>query len=457
MINGQTFFTRFASSSPLVIADETVYQVTDRKATANRGQLQLGNSQLYLAAGPSLSTLEQFERQRFRQEILAFQKQYVEQALKEELFSKQEASDLYTHRRTIEFILLEVLPQMIDTAYELGELMGVQFDGSQTGRKVMEDIIAAEEARLKDPSLAQKTPQQQVQEARESLLARLNQQQQEPFFKNWQPHPQPRSLFSQLTDSLLLYVLEGFVFQLEPKEKEKEKKNKGMVVHYDKKEYHPQRIALVSDVEAVYHRILLQQFRKEALETLAAPSDLTPLVKQKEVLDLFAEREEFRYGNLGYVRKGENFFVFWETPQFAMQNPLKPTEYHPFPKSRIGVRINYSDERFFQGEACIIDPMVHPFLRQWDAGYQKICILNFNPFSNDAYGIVRHLSTAVNAFTNGLTMESLKRHGTLDETAPYFGQPLKDSLDHAGRISRAEALQRGYKITNEWDLEGREL
>ncbi len=460
MLESPTFLSRCASTSSFAIVNERLYQLTDRLGEAEQ-YICLGNQQFEIVPSASIVDIELFERKIHEGKIFQFKKKYIAEALQQEIRSRYEIVDYDNAVRTMEFILYEVLPMMIDTAYELGDLLHVQKDDVKTGKQVVEELVAEE---LKKVRL----PEKQVMDTAElkcKLEQKIEQEMPAPLFddKNNGAGGAEKATATTSLGKVLhapVYIYGQHAYELvrrgrRDRGEQRDKREQGDIrFHIDSKDYWLERSIPLATVEKTYQRILQQHFQREALGEMQAQVNLTQ-EKQRSAMERLAERQEMSYGNLGYLRSGTQFYVYWETAPFAMQNPLTPEQYHPFPAARIGVRVNYSNGAVHQNQAIVINPMVHPFLRDWRQGWQPICILDLSSNdSPDAFGIVRRISTAVNAFTNGLTEESLHRHGVLDENAGYFGRPLRESLDHAGRLSREEALRRGCRITNEWNLEG---
>src|SRR3989338_2162412 len=108
-----TFFQRFAARSPFLVVDEMLYQIQDRQG---EDYVQIGNSRFGIAPSPLLQ-IEQFNKETHAQEIFSFKQEYIKEALQQEIRSRQDIKNYNDVRKTLDFILFEVLPLMIDTAY----------------------------------------------------------------------------------------------------------------------------------------------------------------------------------------------------------------------------------------------------------------------------------------------------------------------------------------------------
>lgn len=319
--------------------------------------------------------------------------------------------------------------------------------GTKTGKEVMDEIVTKE---LKD---IEEAGDEDISGLKQAILARLDERVAPIDPRIGDKEQKPTSLLGKIINNGSMYISHGVVFLLE-----EGKKEHGIVAQFDGRVLHATPLIIgVGAVEERLREALLTKWKREAVEEFEG--QLKELGKgdkrRKAALERFADRKEFCYGNLGYIREQDHFYVYWEMPKFAMQHPLKPEQYHPFPPAKISVRINSSHGEIHSHGPYVANAMVHPTLKDWETPYQHICILTQRSFGNSAFDIVRHISYAINAFTSGLTIESLDRHGQRDENAPYFGIPLRKSLYHGGQMTREEAVQQGYRITNEWNLEGR--
>ncbi|MBI4441022.1 hypothetical protein HY639_02540 [Candidatus Woesearchaeota archaeon] len=431
-----TFFGRLPS--PFFIVDEHIYDIRTPARDVNGDHVRIGTCTFPLVAAGTLSNWELFEEQISRDATFAFKKKYVADAIAQEIRSRSEIKNLADLTKACTFIIHDVMPLMIDTAYELGQLVGVELNGPKTGKDVIDDIMKKELAALET-----KDTKMSMDDVKKSILAQL-------------PAPKPlwggKELGSSLLGTLLgetpVYVAHDDVYALS------KEKTGGFVVCLGKKKYGIARKCFVQELEATYQKALETQHKWQAIDEVAQ-QHIDTANKKQSAMECFAGRKQFNYGNLGYLREEESFYVYWEVPKFCMQNPVHPKEYIPFPPTKVSVRVNVSDGAIYGEGAYIVDAMVHPFLQRWDGQYEHVCILSRYAVNGTADGIVRGISTAINAFTNGLTRESLEAHGRTDEESAYYGHSLRMIFEKNGRLSRQEAVAQGYLITNEWVLEGK--
>ena len=444
-----TFFGKFSgeeAGSPFVIARDRIYQIASTRHDARTAYLKSGDLTLDLVVSSTLAQMEVFEERRVEEDIFLYQKAFIAQALQREIESGAQIKNYKNTKKALEFVLFEVLPLMIDTAYELGELLGVEDKGKKTGREVIDEIVKQE--------TKEKEPEDKLVEVRamkKRLLSEIPEKGDPILARDIAGVVDTTSVLGNMLNGASVYVVNGQVFRLV-----KTQTPTPFHISIDGVQYEIKHETYSKNIETRYKEALQNRWKRNAI----ALFDEQVLVEQvdekrRASAEPFLEKKEFRYGNLGYIREGDSFYVYWQTPKFAMQNPLSPKEYHPFPATRIGVRVYNDSGYMYATDAIVVDPTAHPFLRNWEGRYEKICILSSGGIDSSALGIVTGLSTGINAFTNGLTMESLDRHGVRSEDARYFDRPLKSSLRRDPSIPRGDAVQQGYRITNEWNLEAR--
>ena len=442
----QTFFGRFASLSPFAILDEQVYRVVSRPPSPKEPFLQSGEQRLAMLPSLTLSQIEDCERTLQREDIFALKRDYLQEALRQEIWSPADIKNSQEALHAVTFIMQEVLPLLIDSRDDLWANLGLKVKAEKGGKQCIEEILARELHGAQHKA-GQISPQE-VERAKAALLAVLNSK--TPALPDTVHHPKaytPASLFAKLSRNSPLYVMGDKAFFLTASETP-------LRIHLCGKTYGTELYRSVEKIDTTYREFLLNAYSQEALQEFDEQfrAHLRQAHRRSGSLKDFAKRPAFQYENLGWVRKEDTVYAYWEIPPFAMRNPLRPAVYHPFPATKVGVGINSSRGQIHVGEAEILNAMVHPFLHDWEHPFQKICILSGRDYKNTPYEIVLRISTAINAFTNGLTHESIVRHGAEDESARYFSRPLKDSLGRVGDLSRQEALAKGYIITNEWHI-----
>ena len=421
-MKSKTFWGRFSDLSPFIILDEELYQISDINGNEN-SCIRSGNVSLDILNPVSILYLETIEKERYRDQIFQFQKQFVAEALKEEIFSRDEIKNFDNVTKALTFILYDLID-------------------NKTGKEIIDSILAEEEKLVKIDNNADN-----VAEIRRSIASRLEKEVVTPVIIG-DGKTNNSSILTKLLNGVPVYVSNGRVYKLTEKYDDG-----GFYVKLKGQIYFIEDLCDINKVEEAYKKATMLDLKKEALNEFDDQFKAANVDKKNlGLIERFAQKKEFRYDHLGYVRDGETFYVFWEVPKFAMQNPLRPKVYHPFPASKVAINVNYSNGQAYHEGSYILDAMVHPFLQNWEAKKQHICILGERPFDNKTYSMVRHLSNTVNAFINGLTIESLKLHGIESEDALYFGAPLKKSLTAVGELSREEAVKQGYLITNEWNL-----
>src|SRR3989344_3017545 len=437
MVARQTFLNKFASLSPFLFLDDKLYQISDRENGTD--YLRIGSKKFSLVSSIDVSTLELFDRQLNNKSITEFKKEFASENLRKEWRSGDQVNNHNDLAMALEFILYSVMPLMIDTANEMGELLGVELKNSKTGKEVMEEIVNDEFKNLKNTN-----PTVKIKDLKQSLLSKMDGNVRRAI-DNYNTNA--KSIFGKVVGNNPLYFSSGNVFRLRPGN------SQDLTISVNKKNYTMNdNVMTIDNLERFYSNQLDNILKIESINEVNDQHEIVnEFEKLKSVTDAFVKKSTFNYGNLGYVRKDLAFYVYWEMPKFAMQNPVRTEVYHPFEVAKVAVRLNASNGNIHHERAYIINKMVHPFLADWDNGYQHICIMSRKDYDSTAESIVRHVSTAINAFTKGLTLERLDGHGSRDdENSLYFGHSLANVYNLVGSLSRNEAVKNGYRITNEW-------
>lgn len=448
-MNNNTFLTRLASNGSFVIANETFYQISEKEeGIIYPDSMFCGGLELALTTSGSLIDLERFYRSACKKEIFDYKKKLIQDILQRELMSGKDIKNYRDVKCALKFILEQFLPLMIDTAYEMGELLGVPNNlGVKTGRQVIDDLVKEEVSRIdvEDPS-------ERIQRLKKDIEKQIKPNEIIMHWKDNFTYPKPNyngntSTLGFFTDHVPLYFSRGNVFILTPKD------NDDAVFIIDGKRYSPVHYTNIESFDSAYYAELIKCFEREAITEFDAQFAQVLLdSKSEKGFEAFANKPRFQYGNLGYVRDGDAFYVYWEIPKFAMQNPVKPHLCNPYPAAKVALIIYSSEGKIFRSnEAHCIDPMIHPSLALWNQNFVKICNLSGRYRGSTAQDAMADLSDGINSFVNGLTMESLIRHGSRDEDCYFYGTSLRNILKKVGYLSIENAMEQGYKITNVWN------
>lgn len=426
----ETFFHRMAGEGPFFIMGGNLYQFTDRSSNLENAVEAKGIRQGLVCSG-SVQDWEEYERARLEQDIFQFKKAFASQAVNQEIRSREEIRYSRDRIRALEFILYDLLPCMMDV--RVNQLVT---DSTRTSRQVMEDLILSETGPAR---------QLDAEQLKADIRATIEREFTTPATVFERLDQDPASRLSLLGEQVLggrnVYVRQEQVMLLVPGS------SQGFQVHWEGGIYRLEQGKTVEEVERAYQKARANQFRMEALKE--AEIQAGHLDGHIEPLERWGQKKEFRHRNIGYVRDDNVFYVYWEVPKFAMQNPLHQERYHPFPVSRVAVRVNASGGCVHHSGAYVIEPMKHPFLEFWDQKYTWICPGEMERvYPDTSEGMAQHISEAVNAFMNGLTRSSLETH-KLDGKILFFNRPLEKILEQVGVLTREEAIKQSYQITNE--------
>ncbi len=443
-----TFLSRLGAHGAFVIANETFYQVCEKREGASYDNLMLCNGlELALVPSGSLQELERFERSSRRQENFDYKKKFVQNTLQRELMSDKDIKNYDDVKCALKYILEEFLPLMIDTAYEMGELLGVpNVQGVKTGRQVIDDLVQEELALMETED-----PAERIKILKAIVGKKIKPSEQILRWEDTFTDPKPNyngntSTLGAFTDQTPLYFSRGIVATLTPKE------DGDVVLVINGKKYSLGNHITIQHFDAKYAEETAKSLEREALDDFDAQFEQLSIdLKKEKGFNAFASKPSFSYGNLGYIRQGDAFYVYWEVPKFAMQNPVKPHLCNPYPATKVALRIHASGGQIFRSEhAYAIDPMIHPTLEDWKNPFAHICTLSGKFRGNEAKNAMADLSDGINSFINGLTMQSLIVHGSGDDDCRFYNRPLRRILEKVGYLKLEDAMAQGYKITNVW-------
>ncbi|MBI4918513.1 hypothetical protein HY837_01175 [archaeon] len=459
----QTFISSIVHEAPFVIANGQLYQISD--LVEGKDFIRSGNINLGLIPSANLAEIELFELNSRSKEIFNYKKRYIEEELDKEFISKSDIKSKENVTTALNFILNEFLPLMIDTSYEVGDLLGVDLKGNKTGKQIIDNIVKNETQIGQGKDLEQDVAKmRKIIEAKQAKgptpLFPAEKKEEEKtvlgkitdFLTGKEKTENPNhSVLGEMIQNVSLYFSKGQVYKLQPA-----KETEGVTFVINGKNY---SLLHFSDL-AYFENQYLEQFRRVLQNQALTEFDkqfqkvLEGIANKRNGFDEFMKKNQFSYGNLGYVRSEDSFYVYWEVPKFAMQNPVKTNMCNPYSPAKVAVRVQASNGAIYLGDhEYIIDKMIHPTLRNWDKQFCDICHLDRKRRGTSAKDAMANLSDGINSFTNGLTQESLRAHGDLSEDAAFFGVSLKKVFEKTGYLSIEDALAQGYRITNVWDVD----
>lgn len=438
-------FLELSSDTPLVIVDERLYHLSNSDSDGEN-YFFVGDQRISLTPGPSIAEIESFERAKNANDILEYQQRWLMENVDSHLMSSEEASKSKALTQASEFIMQEAMPLMIDTARELGSVLGIDVTNEKTGKELIAEVLAEENAKLIEETRAKL---EDIDGIREKLEGLVSEKVNPMFFIKGKTKYE--SQLGSVIGNAGVYVSNGFVYKLKHADN---RPNVG--IHFDGSDFSISRNRRMRELKLSYIRALKGAYQRESIGSLeeqleTARQDL----ETKAAVSSFSTKTSFEYERVGWIREGNKFYVYFRVPKFAMRNPINTDKYHPFPETRVAVPVESDGFGVYFNSPKIIDPMVHPFLRQWDNAYEKICILSPREGKKTAEGLVDTLSWAVNTFINGLTIRSIKRHESYGHTGMqslFFGAPLSASLGEVGSLTREDAEKNDYTITNEWHI-----
>jgi hypothetical protein len=389
----ETFFARLSLYDGFVIADSHVHV------------LRYQDGRYVAVQGPAISSLERADRAVFRREIARYQSDF----LREVFAVDSNGSSVERLRFPFEFAIKQVLPLVV------GHGSRNEADCEKTSACI-EEIINKESSGGADSTA-------RVVALRDDLLGKL---------------PPTRDIFCQEPPLLVwrrnVYILErdpnGFVAL------------NGFVWSNKFQDY-------VANLESRYEMLVCVELKREALLACNVNDIAVKFKNSGSGLDNLIKKGEVCVNNAGVVVHGGSVYVYVRLPKFAMKNPLKPENYHPFGSVRVAVGLIPGEGSFshYAGHFCI-DRLVHPFANNPNSDFVGVCGEGI-PVDNSAQSVARHLFHIGNLLMNGLTRKSLEKHGAWQDGIGSYYQKPAVVFAATKPLTKAQAVKEGYVIANE--------
>lgn len=451
VVSNVSFIERFSSLSPFLILDENLYPVLSRPPRRREDKLVYAGTSYAVADPLSLAWLEKYDSAISQHSIEQYKSGFVKSAIDQCFKTPGEIADKEKAIATVQCIMCSVLPLMIDSPFNMQDPLRVTIPEAKTATDIMQEVYTQNTKGAQ----TDKDIQKRAIAYREQALRLIP---SFPLFEGINPLPEGKysSMLGAYINGKPLISIAGEVFALVDGQGEGEGKD-ALVVDLGGKTWRQGKMFSVGSLETGYRQYLLSRHATDAVKEFEhqflKAAEATP---ERKTLETFVSQDQFSYESVGWVRRGGKYYAYWTIPKFAMENPIRPEAYHPFPATRVGVNVRAEGDRVYSSDtAVVIDPMVHQALRDWTQPMEGICNISEKDYPLTAMGVLIKLYTAINSFINGLSHTSLERHGEASENARYFDKPLKVTFERVGEMSRKEAVRQGYMITNEWHIQER--
>lgn len=390
----ETFFSRLAQQDGFVIANSQVYV------------LRYQDGRHVAVQGPAISTLERADRAIFRKEIALHQNDFVREAFAVD----SNGSSVERLRFPFEFAIKQVLPLVV------GHGSRNEADCEKTSACI-EEIINKESSEGADSTA-------RVVALRDDLLGKL---------------PLARDVFCQEHP---LLVWSRNVYKLVP--------NPDGFVGFNGFVWSAKFQDTVANFESRSQQEVFSELKREALLGCDVKDIAAKLQNSSNsALDNLIKKKEVCVNNAGVVVHEGFVYVYVRLPKFAMRNPLKPENYHPFASVRVAVKLIPNEGSFshYAGHFCI-DRLMHPFANNPNSYFVGVCGEGI-PIDNSAQSVARHLFHIGNLVMNGLTRKSLENHGAWQDGIGSYYQKPAVVFAASKPLTKEQAVKEGYVIANE--------
>jgi len=438
----ETFLVKLAEKAPVLFWGQGVYLAAQ---SALNEYVQFRNSGVKLGLTPagSLNDLIEFNRTSNRKEIYLLKKSFIDQGLKLDFISDDERKKEIDNRKLFVFIINELMPFL-----------------SGHKEKTLELLEEQAEEQKEEKGDDKNAPEAELYSSIEKIKQGFYIEQQAYCGLKFNGNKDEFSFFQFLIKGKNILTLGEKIYSLEGGEE-----NSELVLNLNNSQKNL-NLSPLSDIKAVdeaYSDFLKWKIKSEAIE------EFSGYIKEKQATKLAALRDiegimqlrEFSDGDIGFLQKDGEVYVYQKIPPFCMLDP-RPSkkkdgpeeEGYQFPEElRVGMHIQYLDERIYLKPPVLFESVWHPFVRSKNQQFQELC--GGRVVSRDNYSevewVAKCLDDAKNIVMHGLSPESIKRHGGGEtEGGNYFGTPLDEKLEPR-KIKVSEAKAKGLAITNKWD------
>ncbi len=156
----------------------------------------------------------------------------------------------------------------------------------------------------------------------------------------------------------------------------------------NRKFYIPIRWGKSEDLAQKYGQLLEKTMKIHAIEhNEYQTQQLYRIDQQRKRLEDIARSTSYERNNAGFMRHGNDYYVYLITPPFAMASPhLSASDrYLEFPPAKIGVRVKYIDRgsgTFEVQEPVVMNSYRHPFVGS-EQPFTGICLGSWSGASQD--------------------------------------------------------------------------
>lgn len=430
----RTFFSDLASRGPFLIDGSRVYFLSQ---TPNKDRLYFPRTgiEFGLVHGGDLEELLRFDLDLKSGEVYGIKKGYIEQNVEYPLLNEKERNKVRDKKRIISFIANELMPYMSGHKEDTSTVFGEK----------------TEEKEEKKQKIDEKELKKRIDRTRRDLQIVLE---DDGKFRT------PRK---NRTDYLLVELPENRSLVLD-----------NVVYSLPSSYSQTSQVAIKLDGELAYSKIKpfkpVEKIESKFLEYLSwhlksdAIGEFTDYIESVHRISLESGQDiekiinlkEYSEGDIGFLQKEENIYVYQIIPSFAMIDP-RPGEEGTcavFPRCRVGMAISYNGDTLNLGYPTLFEAVWHPFTQYKNNPFQRLCVGKGDGVPGGKYSnvewVARKLDAAKNLVTSGLTPGSINRHSKNGYGDRHWSGSL-DKIFQGRKIKIDEARKRGLLITNNWE------
>ena len=431
----KTFFSDIASRGPFLITGEEAYLVSPNPGTNyvgfNDSQVKLG-----LVPAGSLSNLVRTYKSIFKDDIYVLKKKFIEKKADYGFQTAEERKKDIGNRKLFSFIIKDLMPYLSGHKEDISELLG-----EEVRRQAKKDKKDVDEKELLATT--------------EKVNKDLYDELEKYGIKQFEDHTQDEaSYLRQILGESPILTLNKTVYKLDKAAKQKSQIASSIDGEISYAKLVP--IAEISEIEKQYSKFIEWKARGKAVDEFSDYIRQVQMTRLETIKDFEKVRrlKDFNDGDIGFLKRDDSVYIYQIIPPFAMLDPrpVKKDVSYEFPKLRVGMEIEYDDNKIHLYDPQLFEAEWHPFVREKHEVFQTLCggqIPSRN--GSEVEWVAKALDDAKNLIMHGLTPKSIRNHdGDRESGGKYFGTELDDKLGPR-KISINKARKKGLLITNRWD------
>ncbi|MFH1637992.1 MAG: hypothetical protein ABIB71_06210 [Candidatus Woesearchaeota archaeon] len=381
-------FFKMAEEAPLVIFGGQLYQVAEGPESDN--YIEVEGMKYSLIPAMHLDDLEGLYEEVEAEGVFKFKKAYVQGKINEAIKSHKEMTDIISKNKVIGFIVKEVFPFYLGDEDSIDDT--IEGKGKGENLKVtIEDILKkgmGKGTRQEEKKVKRKSPRPALEEDEDLEADEENIQDIDDFLSSTAPKAY-RKRFEETSESRLSYktpnkqlgkLLKGnfacfgkTMFKLS----QRNVKESEILLSLEGIKYSLEMHVPLQELEAEYMDRISKSLQKQAIrESDEQNKVIADLEEESKALDDILNREEFSLGDVGFIKRNDNYYVYLKIPECAMKHESR-NEFYSFKPCRVALKVRMSGKDFQYDGPYVIEAVRNPFVGS-HSSWQGVCTGNYD-------------------------------------------------------------------------------